>query len=136
MLMDKEIYEHRDFVTSELTRIDKIKDQNAKIISLNALLQYHDMQVKNFQHERLIHLIVTVTFAFIAIGAWAALYGWLMLDEGRYDMVTILLIILTLILTVLEGFYVRFYYHLENRTQKLYALGTKVYQAMQKSYKQ
>lgn len=133
--MDKEIYEHRDFVLAELERIKKLKDDNSRIISLNALLQYHDMQVKNFQHERQIHLMVTITFAFIALGSWVALYGWLMLDEGRYDVVTILLIILTLMLTILEGFYVRFYYHLENRTQKLYALGTRIYQNMLKSYK-
>jgi hypothetical protein len=65
-----------------------------------------------FQHERLIHLIVTV---FV----------------GLADMISILIIFsaaayfavaLTVLLTILFVFYIAHYYVLENNTQKLYKL--------------
>lgn len=125
--MDKEIYQHRDYVKHELSRLAK---SSGTAEQYRDLLNYHDMQVKNFQHERAIHLAVTFFFAGIAIGSWIALYAWMFTVGGEWDIVTALLTVLALILTILEGFYVRFYYHLENRTQKLYALHTKIYEQL------
>lgn len=130
MLMDKEILQHRDFVEAELKRIDKKYSNDRskeRLEELTTLLRYHEMEVRNFQHERHVHLLVTITFGFIAIGSWAALFGWLVMSDGSFDIVTWLMIAIAALLTILEAAYLRFYYHLENWTQKLYYFDKKIY---------
>ena len=68
------------------------------------------IQIGFFQHERLIHLIVTVTFALLTI---IAILGTLLVPQPA-------LFILVLLLLVLLVPYVRHYYILENGVQKLY----------------
>lgn len=68
------------------------------------------IQIGFFQHERLIHLIVTVTFALLTI---IAILGTLIVPQPA-------LFILVLLLLVLLIPYVRHYYILENGVQKLY----------------
>ena len=41
-----------------------------------ALARYHAQQTWNFQHERQIHLYVTIIFGVIMLAAWAVLFGW------------------------------------------------------------
>ena len=68
------------------------------------------IQIQFFQHERLIHLIVTVTFAILTIlSVLASLF-----------LTQIGLFILTVLLVVLLVPYIRHYYILENGVQKLY----------------
>ena len=50
---------------------------------------------------------------------------------GAYNIVTWLLIALVTILTILEGCYLGYYYRMENRTQILYPLDRKIYDAIQ-----
>ncbi|MDO4271721.1 MAG: hypothetical protein Q4C83_01915 [Candidatus Saccharibacteria bacterium] len=130
--MDKEILEHRDYMLTELARLDNAKKDKDYVDKLRDLATYHDMQVRNFQHERLIHLLVSIIFGVIMLSSWAGLLAWLFVTNGYYDEVTGLLIILAIILTILEAAYLRFYYHLENWTQRLYALGTEVYDRIRK----
>ena len=68
------------------------------------------IQIRFFQHERLIHLIVTVTFALLTI---IAILGTLLVPQPA-------LFVLVLLLLVLLVPYVRHYYILENGVQKLY----------------
>lgn len=68
------------------------------------------VQIGFFQHERLIHLIVTVTFALLAV---IALFASLLFQM-------IALYILTGLLIILLVPYIRHYYILENGVQKLY----------------
>ncbi len=70
------------------------------------------VQIGFFQHERLIHLIVTVTFAILTVGS---LIACLLLQMLALYCLTLLLIILLIP-------YIRHYYILENGVQKLYAL--------------
>lgn len=68
------------------------------------------IQIGFFQHERLIHLIVTVTFALLA---FAAMFFTIMQDNlGIYLLLALLLLLLIP--------YIRHYYILENGVQKLY----------------
>lgn len=67
-------------------------------------------QIGFFQHERLIHLIVTVTIALLAI---LALYGSLTWMEVTMFIATGLLFILLIV-------YIIHYYYMENGVQKLY----------------
>lgn len=69
-----------------------------------------------FQHERLVHLIVTFL---TAVSAILFLLGYLFLDN-------IYLFVLFGITLVLFIFYIIHYYTLENGTQKLYELYFKI----------
>ncbi|MBE5963494.1 MAG: hypothetical protein IKL73_07980 [Lachnospiraceae bacterium] len=75
-----------------------------------AFLEEMLVQIGFFQHERLIHLIVTVLFAFIFMFVCVLLYL----------MPSMLTMLLTLIVTVVMGFYIKHYFLLENGVQKLY----------------
>ena len=57
----------------------------------------------NFQHERLIHLIVTLFFSFITI-VMLLLTGWMTAVSG-FDIALVPLYILVLLLVILSGFY-------------------------------
>ena len=74
------------------------------------------VQIGFFQHERLIHLIVTVLFAFLTIFTITAAC---FLNNFYYGMMFTLLSIVCLILLVP---YIRHYYILENGVQKLYEI--------------
>jgi hypothetical protein len=63
-----------------------------------------------FQHERLIHLIVTVTFALLAF--LALVFNFLYENPASYLLLALLLVLLIP--------YIRHYYILENGVQKLY----------------
>lgn len=63
-----------------------------------------------FQHERLIHLLVTLFFSGMGI---AALIAGVALEN-------LLFLVLFLIILVLDIFYIRHYYILENGIQRLY----------------
>ena len=73
-------------------------------------LKEHLVQVGFFQHERLIHLIVTVTFALLEMLA-------IVLNVISDSLFTLLLPIVILILLIP---YIRHYYILENEVQKMY----------------
>lgn len=129
--MDKEILEHQAYVAKELAQINKAANTADKISRLRTLYNFHRSETRNFQHERLIHLLVCITFGFIMLAAWVALFGWLIMIEGNFDIVTWLLVVMAALLTVLEAAYLRFYYHLENWTQRLYALDGEIYRSIQ-----
>ncbi len=67
-------------------------------------------QIAFFQHERLVHLIVTMTFALMTVGS---LVGCVL--SGN-----LWLLVLTLMFLVLLIPYIRHYYILENGVQKMY----------------
>lgn len=73
-------------------------------------LQEHLVQVGFFQHERLIHLIVTVTFALLEMLA-------IVLSVISDSLFTLVLPVVILILLVP---YIHHYYILENEVQKMY----------------
>ena len=69
------------------------------------------VQIGFFQHERFVHLIVTITFALLTM---MSVIGVLLLIQPG-------LLVLTILLLILLVPYVRHYYILENGVQKLYA---------------
>ena len=68
------------------------------------------VQIGFFQHERLVHLIVTITFAILTM---LAMLGCFLTDTPA-------MLVLTLLCLVLLVPYVRHYYILENGVQRLY----------------
>ncbi|MBR5041242.1 MAG: hypothetical protein IKX68_08985 [Clostridiales bacterium] len=79
---------------------------------LNDLLLYMQRWLPWFQHERLIHLIVTVLFALSML----LVFGIFLLSEEIY-----ILLLLALIVSLLIPYIVH-YFHLENGVQTLYTL--------------
>ncbi len=68
------------------------------------------IQIKFFQHERLIHLIVTMTFALMTV---MTLMG--ICSSGYLPLAALMVLLLVLLIP-----YIRHYYILENGTQTLY----------------
>jgi hypothetical protein len=107
--MYKELLRHKKFIQTEL---EKEPSPEAR----ERLYTYHIDRVHDFQHERLIHLLVTFFFAFLLIGAVTALLVQ-PLPELRWPLGA-----LSAILLILELAYIRHYYQLENGVQSLYPL--------------
>ncbi|MBV1758491.1 MAG: hypothetical protein KMY55_11695 [Dethiosulfatibacter sp.] len=82
----------------------------------NALIEYHKTQIEFIQHERLIHLIITIGIAIILAGLFNALM--MTFNAG--------LTIIVLMLIVLEIFYILHYYKLENGVQRWYEIYNKL----------
>lgn len=100
--MEKRILNYRKYI-DELLQKDNL--------DWDEVIREHLIQVSFFQHERLIHLIVTVTFAIlevIVIGLCVTAFS-----PG--------LGLLAFALLVLLIPYIRHYYILENEVQKMYA---------------
>ncbi len=102
--MEKRLKDYLAYVEGLLYGIPLTKSEKKKIRKEMLI------QIGFFQHERLIHLVVTVTFAILTfIALMASLY---------FQMIA--LYILTGLLVVLLVPYVRHYYILENGVQRLY----------------
>ena len=105
--MKKRILAYLDYIDKLLDESDKNPEVDR---NWDKEIEHHLTQIAFFQHERLIHLIVTVTFALLAlIGITAALAT-----------PQIPLLILVMLFIVLLVPYVRHYYILENGVQELY----------------
>lgn len=98
----------RESLSNYLNKIDKII--NEKNIKDKEIINDHLTQIQIFQHERLIHLIVTVFVGLISI--LFLLFG-IMLEN-------ITLLLLFYIALALFIPYILHYYFLENGVQKLY----------------
>lgn len=98
-------------ITEYLNRIDKILSDAQADFDYSKLLEEHLTQIAFFQHERLVHLLVTLTFAILTVTSvlTIAITGYLPLAA------------LALLLLVLLVPYVAHYYLLENGVQKMYA---------------
>lgn len=99
--MEKRILSYRKCIDELLQKEDADWDK---------IMEQHLVQISFFQHERLIHLIVTVTFAVLEMIAFAA----------TMIAFTPMLAMLDILLLVLLIPYIRHYYILENETQKMY----------------
>ena len=90
--------------------------------------QEHITQVAFFQHERLVHLIVTVTFAVLELLTVCPYVIVVALDST----LSFPLLILALLILVLLIPYIKHYYLLENEVQKMYVqydrIAQKVYE--------
>ncbi len=99
--MEKRILGYRKYIDELLQRED---------LDWEEVIREHLIQVSFFQHERLIHLIVTVTFALLEVIAIALCVTAFSPGVG----------LLAIALLVLLIPYIRHYYILENEVQKMY----------------
>lgn len=99
--MEKRILNYRKYIDELLQKED---------VDWEKLIKEHLIQISFFQHERLIHLIVTVTFALLEVIAVALCVLAFSPGVG----------ILAIAILVLLIPYIRHYYILENEVQKMY----------------
>lgn len=79
---------------------------------ISAFLKEFEIKISYFQHERLIHLIVTVLFALLEV---ISMYAFIMTFNKGIG-------ILCLMFMVLLIPYIMHYYFLENSVQKMYVM--------------
>lgn len=105
--MYKRLCDYIEYIEKEtaIERLSKLSEKEREELK-NQLLT----QIQFFQHERLIHLIVTHLFALAAMIILVAMVYFK----------TVSMLILFVLLLVLLFPYIIHYYHLENGTQKLY----------------
>ncbi len=95
----------REYLDDYIKKIDnKIKDKNIS----EKDIENHLIKINFFQHERLIHLLVTLFYGlFLFVSVLISFKTWLFL-------------IITYIVLIVLIFYVRHYFFLENHVQYLY----------------
>lgn len=107
--MEQSAQTQEDGNAEGITRTEE-QDENERERIVRDKLEEHLTQISFFQHERLIHLIVTVTFALLEMLA-------ILLSVISDSLFSLLLPVVILILLVP---YIRHYYILENEVQKMY----------------
>lgn len=95
----------KKYIIDYTNKIDK-KIEKGEITKED--ISNHLIKISFFQHERLIHLIVTVFY-----GLFMFLSIILFLKEWLFVIITYLILIILL-------FYVKYYFFIENKTQYLY----------------
>ena len=95
-----------------------------------SVLEEHLTQIAFFQHERLVHLIVTVLFAVLEIMSILGTVILAAMDRGNTAMA-----VLTVLLLVLLIPYIRHYYILENEVQKMYFQYDKILEKIEEKRK-
>lgn len=117
--MDKKLWAHDRFMNTELKRLESAKKYEPS--EVNRLWDYHLAVVRDLQHERVAHLLMTLFFAGLTLLAgtatiWVASFGDAQLTWS--------LALITLIMLIAELAYLRHYYRLENGIQRLYTYTT------------
>lgn len=107
--MEQSAQTQEDGNAEGITRTEE-QDENERERIVRDKLKEHLTQISFFQHERLIHLIVTVTFALLEMLA-------ILLNVISDSLFALLLPVMILILLVP---YIRHYYILENEVQRMY----------------
>ena len=87
---------------------------------LKELLAYHDQQIQWMQHERLVHLIVTLFVCLFAMIVFCF----------SVIQTSVPAIILFVLLLILSGAYLIHYYRLENGVQKWYFVSSQIRNAL------
>ena len=108
--MEERIKSYIKFMDDFLDRYENNKEVTEKDTDIDNMIKTHLVQISFFQHERLVHLIVTVIFALLDVFS-------LMLVVIGNNIPSVFLCIAVLILLVP---YIRHYFILENDTQKMY----------------
>ena len=81
--------------------------------------RYHAQMLRDFQHERAIHLAITLFFAALTLLV-LGITTWGLVISGYFWAGLWPMLVATLLLIVVTAFYIKHYYFLENHIQKLY----------------
>lgn len=104
--MEKRILSYRRYMDEQI----RILKEDGRVGDVSELKREHLTQIGYFQHERLIHLIVTVVFALLEVMSII-----IVLISGETFSILLPLAVMVLLVP-----YIRHYYILENEVQKMY----------------
>lgn len=107
----------KKYVAAHTAHIERRLSQDDR---LDELLRLHERKLLWLQHERLVHLIVT---GIISIVFLFSIWLFLVLTQP-------LVLLLTAIVIVLLGAYIRHYFFLENTVQRWYVLYDRIYEKL------
>lgn len=97
-------------IEAYMAYIDRLLEQNDSGLSYEELCAEHEKQLAYFMHERLVHLLVTLTFALLAFGTF-------FMASLNFSIGMIILFFAFLVLLIP---YIMHYYLLENSVQYMY----------------
>ncbi len=122
--MNKKLRTYQKNTETKISNWKKLQSKNIdtsekeKILrNIKQYYKHHLIIVHDFQHERLIHLLITLFFAGLDIA-----FVFCLLIFVTLPVLAALVSIVCILLTITEIFYVFHYYCLENGVQKLYQL--------------
>jgi len=109
--MEQKIREYERFIeqktSGELGPIERVK-----------VAEYHKEMLANFQHERLVHLLIMLFFVAVSLALIGGFVALTYCFGMRAELIPFYILLgIVIILTI---FYVKHYYFLENHIQKLY----------------
>lgn len=108
-----------------LVYIDELLGSDDKDIDWEKEMKKHLVQIGFFAHERLIHLIVTVTFAILTVMAF--LYT---ISNFSLAMLALIFALMCLMIP-----YIKHYYLLENSVQQMYEQYDRMQEKIGKGFK-
>ncbi|PKL31789.1 hypothetical protein CVV43_01530 [Candidatus Saccharibacteria bacterium HGW-Saccharibacteria-1] len=137
--MDKDLKKYKQFIENEIDKISREvasakgrPDKDSINKRITELSNYHNNTIRNFQHERFIHLIVTFFFAGLLLLSLAVSMSFVMFPmSDNVQTILNLSLCVSLILLIVEACYIRHYYLLENNTQLLYKSSKKLFELSQ-----
>ena len=112
----------KDRIINYVEKIDKDLESIKDIKNIDEYIKEHLIQVKFFQHERLVHLFVMLAFVFLCMTT-------IILSIIQ---INCFFSIISLILLVVLVFYIMHYFLLENKVQYMYAQYDKMLQEKHK----
>lgn len=121
--MEKRILTYRKYMDELLLREDADWER---------IREEHLVQIGFFQHERLIHLIVTVIFALLTVFSIGMTF--LLMVQGTEGALSWLLVVAAFLILLIP--YVRHYYILENEVQKMYRQYDEIAAKLGENYRQ
>lgn len=120
--MYKQLKQHERYIKSCLRSFSSLN-----VGEREHLRAYHQSRVHDFQHERLIHLLVTFFFGWLILFATASFFA--IVSNFNIPLLSLASLILIIILLITEVFYVIYYFRLENGVQRLYPLTKRLNQS-------
>ncbi len=106
----------KEYLKNHISFVEAALAKNNENSDWGALRQFHRSRITFFQHERLVHLLVTLFFGLVFF--FTAILCFLL--------ASLELLALGVILLALLAFYVRHYFIMENGVQKLYQLDEEI----------
>jgi len=122
--MEKYLKEHINFIEDIL--------QKKSNFDWGSLSDFNRTQIGFFQHERLVHLLITFFFGLMFFGSVIAEL-WLINAGNNLVFLNAGLLVVGVILLIMLGFYVWHYFIMENGVQKLYQLEREIAQHCRRS---
>ena len=124
--MKKQILEYIEYLESEIDSIDSKK--------IDDLIALNKQRIRDFQHERLVHLFVMLFFGFLCVVSVVSFFisvNTAIFSDGSL-MSRVALAALIFVLFIVEVFYIKHYYFLENTIQKIYEYEKTLYEIQKK----